>query len=136
MIPKALKRNNVIHRFLEAGAVDSKTFRYPDFDKILATCRLYSTEDEYKLWNTYIPYLYSLYHKDGRVTDNLFEELWFPIDWYLDGITVRCEITVTQEARQRIQSFTYPHMLELHMYIILTVISKETHKEADKIDTV
>ena len=70
MIPKALKRNNVIHRFLEAGAVDSKTFRYPDFDKILATYRLYSTENEYKLCNTSIPYSYSLYHKDGRVTDN------------------------------------------------------------------
>ena len=49
MTAKSVTRDNIIHGVLENGMLDSKQFRYPDFDKMLATCRLDPTKDEYKL---------------------------------------------------------------------------------------
>ena len=47
MTSKAVTRNNILHGFKENGMVDSKLLRYPDFDKMLATCRLYPIIKEY-----------------------------------------------------------------------------------------
>ena len=38
--------NNIIHGFVENGMIDFENNRFPDFNKILETCRKESTVEE------------------------------------------------------------------------------------------
>ena len=49
MASKEVTRNNIIHGGIQNGIIDNKMYRYPDFDKMLATCRLDPTVEEYQL---------------------------------------------------------------------------------------
>ena len=88
MTAKSVTRDNIIHGVLENGMLDSKQFRYPDFDKMLATCRRDPTKDEYKLCVDSFPVLFKKYLEYGHVEDELFEQLGFPMDRDVDGTTV------------------------------------------------
>ena len=50
-----------MHGFKENGMIDSKSLTYPNFDKILATCRLDPTTSEYELYKNLFPKLLELY---------------------------------------------------------------------------
>ena len=47
MTAKSVTRDNIIQCVLENGMLNSKQFRYPDFDKTLATCRRDPTKNKY-----------------------------------------------------------------------------------------
>ena len=49
MSGKAVTRENILHGFLANGVIDKETKRFPDFDKILSTCRLLPSTEEYNL---------------------------------------------------------------------------------------
>ena len=43
---KSVTRNNIIHGFVENGMIDFENNRFPDFNKILETCRKDPTVEE------------------------------------------------------------------------------------------
>ena len=94
MTAKAVNRDNIIHGILENGMLDSKQFRYPDFNKMLATCRRDPTEDEYKLCVDSFPVLLKEYLEHGHVDDDMFERLGFPMDTDVDGTKVSCIVNL------------------------------------------
>ena len=49
MSTKSCTVDNIQHGFFKAGYSDKEKARYPDMNKILATCRTDPTIDEYKL---------------------------------------------------------------------------------------
>ena len=89
MTSKAATRENIIHGALQNGMLDANLFRYPDFNKILATCRRDPTESEYQLCIDAFPILFDKYLKFGHVDDETFEQLGFPMDTDVDGTKVR-----------------------------------------------
>ena len=88
MTTRAVNRENIIHGFKENGMIDTSMFTYPDFNKMLATCRLDPTNEEYKLCVDSFPYLFKLFQEKGHVEDEVFERLGFPMDQDVDGTKV------------------------------------------------
>ena len=93
MTAKAVTRDNVLHGFKENGIIDTKFFRFPDFNKMLATCRMDPTESEYKLCVDTFPHLFKIYQENGHVNDDEFERLGFPMDKDMDGTEVSLYIS-------------------------------------------
>ena len=94
MTSKAVTRDNILHGGLENGIIDRKLQKYPDFDAILTTCKLDPTKEEYQLCVNSFPYLFKLYQVNGYVEDDVFGQLEFPMDIYVDGLLVCCYILV------------------------------------------
>lgn len=92
---KACTHDNVMHGFLEGGYIEKKKLRFPDFNKILFTCRRDPTLYEYELWKTSFSSIIKLYLQDGHVCDNIFADLGFPMDIYPIGNQVRREAGIT-----------------------------------------
>ena len=95
MSSKAMTFEGITHGFLEGGYIDRQHMRYPDFDKLLATCRTDPTKAEYELCERMLPKLVEKYLKDGHVDDDTFEAMGFPADKHKSGKVVRRESTVT-----------------------------------------
>lgn len=55
--------------------IDPKLFRFPDFDKMSATCRLDLKNNEYKLCIDSFPHLFKIHQEKGHVDDEVFEQL-------------------------------------------------------------
>lgn len=77
---KVVTHENSTHGFLEAGYIDKKSLHYPDFDKILRTCRRDPTIQEHNLCKHFFVNLIKIYSEKGHVTDDIFEKLGFPMD--------------------------------------------------------
>ena len=88
MTAKSATRNGILHGGLENGMIDRNTKSYPDFDVMLATCKLDPTDEEYKLCIDSFPYLFKSYLENGHVEDEVFERLGFPMDKDVDGLEV------------------------------------------------
>ena len=76
-----------------------ENMKYPDFDKILATCWTDPTKEEYLLCNKKFHLLIEKYLEDGHNDDNIFEEMVFPTDRKENGNIIRREATISQESR-------------------------------------
>ena len=88
MTAKSATRNGILHGGLENGMIDRNTKRYPDFNAMLATCKLDPSNKEYKLCIDSFPYPFKLYLENGHVDDEVYERLGFPIDRDVDGLEV------------------------------------------------
>ena len=80
MIIKAATRDNIQHRFIANGFVDEKYKRYPDFNKILTTCRRNPKTDDYNRCIKPFPYLFNHCLDHGHVPYLEFESLGFHQD--------------------------------------------------------
>lgn len=78
-------RDGIMEGFVANGFVDSKLQRYPDFDKLLATCRKDPTHDQYNKCIESLPNLYQHVISNGHIPDEIFESLGFPLDRDEDG---------------------------------------------------
>ena len=123
-----------MHGFIENGMSDDKFYRYPDMNKILATCRLDPTKDEYKLCIDKFPYLLEQYLKHGHVEDTVYEELGFPMDRDVDGKTIRRDATIAMEARQRAKVLTHEHQIELREERTAIQLAELKRKNDNKVD--
>ena len=136
MSSKATTFEGITHGFLEGGYIDKQYMRYPDFDKILATCGTDPTKEEYELCERMLPSVIEKYLQDGHVDDNTFESMGFPIDKDETGKVVRRECTVTQEARQRCKILTHTYQIEMRADIAQLILNEKTRKDQDKIDDI
>jgi hypothetical protein len=132
MTTKAVTRGNILHGFEANGVIDQNTKRFPDFDKILATCRMLPTQEEYDLCVRSFPTLFEHQLQYGHVPDELFEELGFPVDRDTDRKEVRRHATITQESRQCAKNLTHVHQAELRDEKRELVRAEVARKEGDK----
>ena len=136
MSSKAMTFEGITHGFLEGGYIDRQHMRYPDFDKLLATCRTDPTKAEYELCEQMLPELVAKYLEKGHVGDDTFELMGFPADKDESGKVVRRESTVTQEARQICKILTHSHQVEMRAEIAQLILHEKTRKEQDKSDAI
>ena len=101
MAVTGLTRDGILEGFITNGMVNSKVERYPDFHKVLATCRKDPTIDEYKNCIDNIPVLYHHVINNGCITDKMFESIGFPLDVDKEGTVERRNKGISQEPRQK-----------------------------------
>ena len=133
MTSKAVTRDNITHGFKENGMIDNKYLRYPDLNKILATCRRDPTIDEYNNCIEHFPFLYNMYSRDGHVSDDVFEELGFPMDSDRNNKAVHRTADINQENRQRAKCLTHIHQVELREERTMLIQADIYKEKADKL---
>ena len=131
MTTKAAIYDNINCGFKENGMIDRKTNRYPDFNNILATCRMNPTKEEYALCVNSFSYLFDICQKKGHVADDVFESLGFPMDRDVDGASIRRDATITQEPRQRAKCLTHHHQISQRNNQLMLIEDEIKRKEAD-----
>ena len=97
---------NIKHGFVQNGMADKIRHEFPDYDALLATCRMNPEVADYELTEKSFPLLIQQQFDEGHIPDTMLEELGFPKDKDMDGNEVRREATITQEARQRAKCHT------------------------------
>ena len=112
--------------------IDNKYLRYPDLNKILAKCRRDPTIYENNNCIEHFSFLNNMYSRDGHVSDEVFEELGFPMDSNRNNKTVHRTTGINQENIQREKGLTHIHQVQLreeHTMLIQVDIyrKKQTH---------
>ena len=128
---RAMTRNNIVHGFLENGMIDRQFVRYPDFNKLLSTCRTNPTKDEYDLCIKAFPILYKYCAEHGHIPDKIYEDLGFPLDKDPFGRIVKRDATITQESRQREKCLTHDYQVELRKKQIMLEKAESERKIQD-----
>ena len=105
-VTKAATRKNIQHGFIVNSLVDETHKHYPDFNKILATCRKNPKTDNYNHCVKFFSYLFNYCLEHGHVPDLKFELLGFHQDINIQGNYVQRYSTITQESRQRAKCLT------------------------------
>ena len=77
---RSVTPSGVIQGFVEGGAVDRESETWPDFDKIIGTCRRPVAVTEVELIKTHFNTLYDAFVSHGKIPEELFDELGFSED--------------------------------------------------------
>ena len=77
MSGKAVTNWNILHWFWANSIIDKDTNRFPDFDKILWTCRLLPSTESYELCVQSFAIFFAHQLKYGHVSEENFEDLRF-----------------------------------------------------------
>ena len=85
MVTKAATRKNIQHGLIVNSLVDETHKHYPDFNKILATCRKNPKTDNYNHCVKSFSYLFNYCLEHGHVPDLKFELLGFHQDINIQG---------------------------------------------------
>ena len=122
--------------FVHNGMIDSNTHRWPDFDKIIQTCRRNVTHAELKLIHATFPMLYNEMMEKGIISDEFFDEHNYPVDKDIDGETdyIR-HIGISDEKCQRAKAINHRFQRELRKERLNSIeearISKEDKLKQD-----
>ena len=81
-----LQPRRVINGFIAGGAVDEITRQWPDFDKIIATCRRDVKKEEVDCIITNFTRLYNAFLQHGKVPEEIYDEIGLDED--MDGIVL------------------------------------------------
>ena len=133
MFSIAVTRKNILHGFHENGMIDTKFNKYPDFDKLLATCRTNPSNEMYKLCIDSFDYLFKKCNEFGHIPDEIFEGAGFSVDKDNNGKEVRRDATITQEHRQRAKCLTHVHQQSLREERINLIKAEIERKKADAV---
>ena len=93
--------------------IDTKFNRYPDFDKLLATCRTNFSKEMYQLCIVLFDCLFKQCDEFDHIPDKIFEEVRFSFDKDNNGKEARRDATITQECCQRAKYLTHLHQQSL-----------------------
>ena len=102
---KAITSKNIIMGFTDAGMIDEETGTWPDFDKLLSTCRRHMTLEEQQLSHDLKVFhvLYSKFQEDGWISDDLLGEVGYKPDVNSQGEIVPRNAQITNESSQRVK---------------------------------
>ena len=81
--------------------IDTKFNKYPDFDKLVATCRTNPSNEMYQLCINSFDYLFKKCNTFGHIPDEIFEEVGFSVDKDNNGKKVKCLQTLTHKEKNR-----------------------------------
>jgi hypothetical protein len=86
--------------------IDGKFKTYPDFNRMLATCRRNPTRDEYRTCYSSFIKLFNSFGIIGGLEEEIWECLGFPVDKNIHGDDIRRLATISQEHQQRGECLT------------------------------
>eukprot|EP00978_Attheya_sp_CCMP212_P042288 scaffold255283_cov67-Attheya_sp.AAC.1 len=128
---RACTTNGIVHGFKSNGMIDSGCKRYPDFYKMLATCRTNPTKEEVELCENSFPELLQEFLNQGHIPDATFERLGFRTDVTPDGETVRRDAGIECESRQRCKCLTHLSQVSLRRERLAVIEAEVNRKLAD-----
>lgn len=105
--------------------------RYPDFNKMLATCQMNPTQEEYNQCVSTFPILLRDFLDQGHIPDSKFEDLGFQPDVDLNGVVQRREAGIENESRQQVKNLTHHFQVQLRQEKLAAIATKAAHKVAD-----
>ena len=112
--------------------IDSGTSRYPDFDKMLATCHSNISTEQYNLCLTSFPTLLKTFSKKGHIPDSVFAELGFNPDVDTDGKEVHFLHKGEEgECSQREKCLTHKYQQQQRTNKLKLIEAKKKRVEAD-----
>jgi hypothetical protein len=97
MVTTAVQNEKIMKGFIGPGMINGKFNKYPDFNKMLATCRRNPTRDEYTTCYSSFIELFNSFGRIGGLEDDVWERLGFPVDKNIHGDNVRRLATISQE---------------------------------------
>jgi hypothetical protein len=103
----AFKKENIQKGFLAAGMIDEGSKSAPDLNAILGTVVRTLKKAEMDLVVMNFNRLYSEALKHGEITDDLFDELGFPIDLDMNGRPMLRYAGIRQEPYQRAKNLSH-----------------------------
>ena len=110
----AMREKNLMKGFIENGMIDKNTLTYPDFKKLLQTCKLSDFKREYEdlIVNNFNE-LYELTNECGHIPEDVFNRLGFPKDTDYDGDTVERQAAISNEMQQRAKIISHKFQRKL-----------------------
>jgi hypothetical protein len=93
--------------------IDNKTYRFPVFNKILATCRRNIEQSEYDLIKNHFGAFFEAASRDGIVSERLYNQLNIRVDKDMNDNDVLRDCGISQESRQRSKCLTHHQQVEL-----------------------
>ena len=97
---KAATRGNILHGFYESGLIDRTKSRYPVLLKILGTYRSTLPKEVYQSVIDNFTHLYRIMMEQGRIPEDVFDDLGFPHDKDVNGHEVLRAAGILQESYQ------------------------------------
>ena len=105
-----LQPRRVINGFIAGGAVDEITRQWPDFDKIIATCRRDVKKEEVDCIITNFTRLYNAFLQHGKVPEEIYDEIGLDED--MDGNCVIRLRRSDKDCLQRAMCLSAPALRE------------------------
>ena len=87
--------------------LDKEKARYPVLLKILGTCHDSIPQELYKKVIDSFTHLYNVVTEQGCIPEDVFDELSFPMDVYVNGREVFRNAGISQESYQRAKCLTH-----------------------------
>ena len=119
----------MIDKYMEDGKVASSWF--PDFDKMLVTCRTNPTKEKYELCVSTFPQLLEYFLKHGHIPDSKFKELGFLPEVDPQGNKRRHEAGIKCESRQCVKNLTHTYKVQLRKEKLAVIAAEAARKVTD-----
>ena len=113
ILNKCCTQKHIRQGFVEAGMIDNKHYRYPVFNKILATCRRNIEQSEYDLVNNHFGEFFEEASRDGIVSERIYNELGVRVDKDMHDKDVLRDCGISNESRQRSKCLTHHQQVQL-----------------------
>ena len=110
--------------------INRKSFSFPDFNRILATCHHEPKVEEYATCRNAFPSLLRYQLQHGHIPDEIFEESGFLVDLDFSGKEVRRDATISQESYQRTQTLSHEFQVQLRADRRAFIMAEKVRKEA------
>lgn len=109
VLSQVATKRNIQHGFLENGLVCKLSKEFPDYSKLLATCKKNPSEDVWKRTLKAFLKLFAHQLQHGHLTDDILEQCGLPEDLDNNNQPVPCNATISQESWQRAKCLTHKH---------------------------
>ena len=109
----AATRGNILHGFYESGLIDQTKSRYPVLLKVLGTCWSTLPKEVYQRVIDNFTHLYRIMMEQGRIPEDVFDDLGFPHDKDVYGHEVLRATGISQESYQRSKCLTHEFQIDL-----------------------
>ena len=110
---KACTTSNIRHGFIQAGIIDKDRYRFPVFNKILATCRRNPMQEEYNCIIENFEDFIGMACNHGHLTKDLFDVHGIMRDQDCNGNEVLRNAGISQEWNQRIKCLAHNYQVDL-----------------------
>ena len=112
---KAATQSNIIHGYIQNGMLDVESHRYPIVHKILSTCQKTIPQEMLSKIVSNFDLFYCLTVEQGRIPEEVFDSLGFPLDENANRKEVLRNCGISQESYQQSKCLTHKYRCNLCM---------------------
>jgi hypothetical protein len=130
LLQHACASDHIRESFVAGGMTDKGSESCPDYDVILGTCRRAITKEEYDLVEKHFSTLYDHAIKFGHISDELLDQLGFPVDLDMNDNPVHRDAGISQEPYQRAKCLSHKAQQKLRQERVQEAQEAEALKRA------